>query len=39
MSEKEQNVANERRQLSGQIQAVEKLLEMEQAKAPKDFLL
>jgi hypothetical protein len=39
MPEKAQNAANDRRQLSGQIQAVEKLSEMEQAKAPKDFLL
>ncbi len=39
MSEKAHNAANDRRQLSGQIQAIEKLSEMEQAKAPKDFLL
>jgi hypothetical protein len=39
MLEKAQNAANDRRQLSGQIQAVEKLSVVEQAKAPKDLLL
>jgi hypothetical protein len=39
MPEKAQNAANDSRQLSGQIQSVEKLSEMEQAKTPKDLLL
>jgi hypothetical protein len=39
MPEKAQNAANDKRQQSGQIQAVKKLSEMEQGKAPKDLLL
>ncbi len=39
MPEKAQNEANDKRKQSGQIQAVDKLSEMEQAKALKDFLL